>query len=129
MFIILYMIMIIFIREKNTLQIMAKNKQQSSNLRLPVGSYKNLFGRWKMYIDNHGWCLYITILNTKPRRLTIFAVYIYVNIYYISIYILQTVSFTDVLQPVALSNAVFEMQYLKYIYVYSNSTAMFNINL
>ena len=30
------MIMIIFINKKDTLQIMAKNKQQSPNLRMPV---------------------------------------------------------------------------------------------
>ena len=31
--------MIISIHKKGTLQIMAKNKQQSSNLRMPVESY------------------------------------------------------------------------------------------
>ena len=34
------MIMIIFIHEKYTLQIMATNKQQSPNLRMSVESYK-----------------------------------------------------------------------------------------
>ena len=37
------MIMIIFIRTKNTLQIMVTNKQ-SPNLRMPVESFKNLLG-------------------------------------------------------------------------------------
>ena len=32
-------LMIIFIHEKDTLQIMAQNKQQSPNLRMPVESY------------------------------------------------------------------------------------------
>ena len=36
------MIMIIFIRKKDTLQIMATNKQQSPNLRMPVESCKKL---------------------------------------------------------------------------------------
>ena len=36
------MMMIICIRKKNSLQIMAKNKQQSPNLRIPVESYKKL---------------------------------------------------------------------------------------
>ena len=34
------MIMIIFIHKKDTLQIMATNRQQSPNLRMPVESYK-----------------------------------------------------------------------------------------
>ena len=39
------MIMIIFIYEKDTLQIMVTSKQQSPNLRMAVESYKkNLFG-------------------------------------------------------------------------------------
>ena len=33
------MIMIIFIHKKDTLQIVATNKQQSPNLRMPVESY------------------------------------------------------------------------------------------
>ena len=36
------MIMIICIHKKDALQIMAKNKQQSINLRMPVESYKIL---------------------------------------------------------------------------------------
>ena len=39
------MIMIIFTHNKDILQIMVTNKQQSPNLRIPVESYKkNLFG-------------------------------------------------------------------------------------
>ena len=34
--------MIIFIHKKDTLQIMAKNKQQMPNSRMPVKSYKKL---------------------------------------------------------------------------------------
>ena len=37
------MIMIIFIHEKDTLQIMVTNKQHSPNLRMPVESYKNKY--------------------------------------------------------------------------------------
>ena len=35
--------MITFIHRKDTLQIMAKNRQQSHNLGMAVGSYRNLF--------------------------------------------------------------------------------------
>ena len=35
--------MIICIPKENTLQIMAKNEYQSSNLRMPVESYKTIF--------------------------------------------------------------------------------------
>ena len=39
------LMVIIFIHKKDTIQIMAKNKQQSPNLRIRVESYKkNLFG-------------------------------------------------------------------------------------
>ena len=34
------MIMIILIHKKDTLQVLADNKQQSTDLRMPVGSYK-----------------------------------------------------------------------------------------
>ena len=37
------MIMSIFIHKKDTLQIMAKNKHKSHNLRMVVESYENLF--------------------------------------------------------------------------------------
>ena len=35
--------MIIFVHKKDALQIMAKNKQQSPNLRMPVESYIDIF--------------------------------------------------------------------------------------
>ena len=39
---IMIMLMIIFIHENDTLQIMVTNKQQGPNLRMPVESYKKL---------------------------------------------------------------------------------------
>ena len=39
---IMLMMMLIFIHEKDTLQIMAANKQQSPDLRMPVEGYKKL---------------------------------------------------------------------------------------
>ena len=41
---IIIMMMIILGHEKYTLQFMAKNKQQSHNLRMPAESCKKLFG-------------------------------------------------------------------------------------
>ena len=41
---ILIMITIIFINN-DTLQIMAKSKQQSHNFKMPVESYKNFYGQ------------------------------------------------------------------------------------
>lgn len=37
------MIELLFIK-KDTLEIMAKNEEHSSNLRMPLETYKNLFG-------------------------------------------------------------------------------------
>ena len=50
--------MIICIHEKSSLRIMAKNKPQSLNLIMPVGSYKNFFG-WQL---TKKWIVIIILL-------------------------------------------------------------------